>query len=114
MLNLAVQFMPQVISETFTLSLFTAVVLKLVLEGVVALKDRIKAGFKAATTPVGRVGAGLLLWGLLISSKFVVLELIGILFRDSVLPKVQYRVVPRSFRWFLKLLPQRFPKRPFR
>ncbi len=44
-LNLAVQFMPQVISETFTLSLFTAVVLKLVLEGVVALKDRIKARF---------------------------------------------------------------------
>ena len=83
-LNLAAQFMPQVISETFTLSLFTAVVLKLVLEAVVALKDRIKAGFKAATTPVGRVVAGLLLWGLLISSKFVVLELIALLFRDSV------------------------------
>ncbi|MHA6523983.1 hypothetical protein [Tessaracoccus sp. G1721] len=83
-LNLAVEYMPAVITETFTLSLVTAVVLKLVLEGVVALKDRIKAGFKAATTPVGRVGAGLLLWGLLISSKFVVLELIALLFQDSV------------------------------
>ena len=83
-LNLAAEYMPAVISETFTLSLLTAVILKLVLEVVVALKDRAKARFKAATTPVGRVVAGLLLWALLISSKFVVLELIALLFGDSV------------------------------
>ena len=37
-LNLAVQFVPSVISETFTLSLLTAVLLKVVLEVVVAGK----------------------------------------------------------------------------
>jgi len=29
-------------------------------------------------------------------------------------PKVRSRVVPHPFQWFLKLLPQRFLKRPFR
>src|SRR5215472_5001306 len=39
-LNLFVEYLPQVISETFTLSLLTAVLLKGVLEIVVAAKNR--------------------------------------------------------------------------
>ena len=53
-LNLAVQFVPAVLSETFTLSLLTAVLLKAVLEVVVALKGRVKHLFKAAVRPVGK------------------------------------------------------------
>ena len=83
-LNLAAQYLPLVITETFTLSLLTAVLLKVVLEVVVAVKNRFKARFKAATTPAGKVGAGLLLWGLLVSSKFVILELVAFVFGDSV------------------------------
>ena len=83
-LNLAAEYVPSVIAETFTLSLFTAVVLKLVLEGVVAVKDRLKTRLKAATTPVGRVVAGLALWLVLVGSKFVVLELVALLFGDRV------------------------------
>ncbi len=83
-LNLAAQYLPQVITETFTLSLLTAVLLKLVLEVVLRIKNRVKVRFKAATTIVGKVGAGLLLWAVLVGSKFVVLELVALLFGESV------------------------------
>jgi len=83
-LNLAAEYFPAVVTETFTLSLLTAVLLKVVLEVVVAAKDRLKARFKAASGPVGKVGVGLLLWALLIASKFVVLELIAFFFAEYV------------------------------
>ena len=83
-LNLAAEYVPQVITETFTLSLLTAVLLKLVLEGVVWCKDRVKARFKAAATVSARIGAGLLLWVLMVGSKFVVLELVALFFADQV------------------------------
>jgi hypothetical protein len=83
-LNLVVEYFPAVITETFTLSLLTAVLLKLVLEVVVAIKDRVKARLKAATGPAGKIGGALLLWLLLVSSKFVVLELVALAFGDRV------------------------------
>lgn len=83
-LNLAIEYVPSVISETFTLSLLTAVLLKSVLEVVVRIKNRVKGRLKAAETPAAKVGSGLLLWLLLVGSKFVVLELVAIVFGDSV------------------------------
>ena len=83
-LNLAVEYFPLIVTETFTLSLLTAVLLKVVLEGVVWAKNRMKARFKAATTLGGRIGAGLLLWLLVFGSKFVVLELVAFFFADQV------------------------------
>lgn len=50
-LNLFVEYLPNVISETFTLSLLTAVLLKVVLEVVLVAKNRVKARFKGAATP---------------------------------------------------------------
>lgn len=83
-LNLAVEYFPAVITETFTVSLLTAVLLKLVLEVVVAIKNRVKARLRAATGPAGKLGGALLLWLLLVSSKFVVLELVALTFGDRV------------------------------
>jgi len=83
-LNLFVEYFPQVVSETFTFSLLTAVLLKGVLEVVVAVKKRVKARFRAASTPFGKVVAAFTLWLVLFGSKFVVLELIHLVFRDSV------------------------------
>jgi hypothetical protein len=83
-LNLAVEYLPMVITENFTLSLLTAVLLKVVLEVVIAIKDRVKARFRAATSPAGKIGSGLLLWLLLVASKFVVLELIALAFGSQV------------------------------
>lgn len=53
-LNLAVQYLPAVISETFMLSLLTAILLKAVLEVVVWIKNRVKVRLKAARTPWAR------------------------------------------------------------
>jgi hypothetical protein len=83
-LNLFVEYLPQVISETFTLSLLTAVLLKGVLEVVVAAKNWVKTRFREASTPMGKVVAALLIWVVLFGSKFLVLEAVGLLFRDRV------------------------------
>lgn len=83
-LNLFVEYLPQVLSETFTLSLLTAVLLKGVLEVVVAAKNRVKKRFREASTPLGKVAAGLLLWLVLFGSKFLVLEAVDLVFGDRV------------------------------
>ena len=44
----------------------------------------IKRRFKAARTPLAKVAAGLLLWALMVGSKFVVLEVIAFFFADRV------------------------------
>jgi hypothetical protein len=83
-LNLFVEYLPQVISETFTLSLLTAVLLKGVLEIVVAAKNRVKARFRAASTPTGKAVAAVMLWAVLFGSKFLVLEVVALVFGDRV------------------------------
>ena len=83
-LNLFVEYFPQVLTETFTLSLLTAVLLKGVLEVVVAAKNRVKARLRAASTLSGKVIAAVLLWVVLFGSKFLVLEAVDFVFGDSV------------------------------
>ena len=83
-LNLFVQYLPKVISETFTLSLLTAVLLKVVLEVVLAGKNRVKRRFRQASSTAGKVAAALLLWVLLVGSKYVVLEAVALVFGSRV------------------------------
>jgi hypothetical protein len=83
-LNLFVEYFPQFISETFTFSLLTAGLLKAVLEIVIAVKNRLKVRFRLAPTPAGKVVAGLLLWLVLVGSKFLVLETLHLLFGTRV------------------------------
>lgn len=83
-LNLFVEYLPQVLSETFTLSLLTAVLLKGVLELVVLAKDKVKTRFREAASPIGKVGAALLLWLVMFGSKFVVLEAVDLAFGSRV------------------------------
>lgn len=79
-LNLFVEYLPQVLTETFTISLLTAVLLKGILEVVVAAKNRVKARFRAAKTPSGKVIAAVMLWAVLFGSKFLVLEAVDLVF----------------------------------
>lgn len=83
-LNLFVEYLPQVLAESFTLSLLTAALLKGVLEVVVVGKDRMKARFRAAETPVGKVVAAVGLWAVAFGSKFLVLEAVDLVFADRV------------------------------
>ena len=79
-LNLAAELVPVVISESFAMSLVTAVILKVVLEVVVVVKGRVKGRLKTARSPMGRVLFALLLWVVLVGSKFVVLKLEALVF----------------------------------
>lgn len=78
------QLFPAVISETFLLSLLTAILLKVVLEIVVWVKKkalaRVRSDEGAARRAVGVVILVLVLPG----SKFLVLELVALLFGDDV------------------------------
>lgn len=83
-LNLAIEYVPAVISESFTLSLLTAVLLKVTLELVVLLKVRILTGLRSATTRGAKTAAALSLWAVAAGSKFVVLQLVDLAFGDAV------------------------------
>ena len=83
-LNLAVEYLPSVISEGFTLSLLTAVLLKVALEVVILLKGWILARLRAADTRAVQVAIGILLWVVAAGSKLVVLELVDLVFGDRV------------------------------
>lgn len=83
-LNLAIEYVPSVISEGFTLSLLTAVLLKIALELVIVLKSWVIDRFRAATTHRSKVVAALSLWVVAAGSKLVVLELVDLVFGDAV------------------------------
>lgn len=83
-LNLAIEYVPAVISEGFTLSLLTAVLLKVALEVVLAAKNTVLARFRTAPTRRAKVTSALLLWVVAAGSKIVVLELVAFVFGDAV------------------------------
>lgn len=83
-LNLADQFIPAVITETFLISVLTAILFKVVLEVVVVLKSRVFDRIRGAKRPIGRVLGIALLFVVLAGSKFVVLLLVDLIFGDAV------------------------------
>jgi hypothetical protein len=83
-LNLAIQYLPQVISETFTLSLLTAAVLKVTLEVVLRLKGAVLIRLRGAITRPTRAAFAVALWVVAAGSKLVVLWLIDIAFGGAV------------------------------
>jgi hypothetical protein len=83
-LNLAIEYVPSVISEGFTLSLLTAGLLKLALEVVILVKGRIVIRLRAATTRTSKLAAAVSLWVVAAGSKLVVLELVDVVFGDAV------------------------------
>ena len=82
-LGLFVQFFPEVISESFTITLLTAVLLKLVLEIVTWAKKSLLARLRSRRG-VRRALNGFVLLLVLPGSKFVVLELTALVFRGEV------------------------------
>ena len=83
-LSVFVEYVPRVISETFTLSLFAAVLLKGVLEVVLVAKKRVVGRFRQASGPGGKVAAAVMVWAVLFGSKFLVLEAVNLVFGDRV------------------------------
>ena len=83
-LNLFVQYVPKVITESFTISIFTAVVLKLLIEVISRLEHRIRGWFDRREGQVWRALGVATMFCILFLSKFVVLEVIDIIFGERV------------------------------
>jgi hypothetical protein len=83
-LELFVQYLPKVITESFTVSIFTAVILKLLIDGISWLEHRAQ-GWVSRREGSGWRALGLVVTFLILFlSKFVVLEVIDIIFGDRV------------------------------
>ncbi|MBD7957856.1 hypothetical protein H9651_09425 [Microbacterium sp. Sa4CUA7] len=83
-LNLATEYFPTVLMETFTISLLTAVMLKLVLELVLHAKTRVLRRVRDSSTLSRRIVSIAMLVLLLPASKFLVLWLEDAVFGDAV------------------------------
>ncbi len=83
-LNLAAEYFPQVVAETFTVSILTALMLKVVLEVVLAVKKRVRGRLSRASGALGKLLGALSLWVVLAGSKVLVLEVEDLLFGDRV------------------------------
>lgn len=83
-LGLFTQFLPNVITESFIVSLLTAVLFKLALEVIAMLKTRILDRVRASRTAARKTLNAALLLVLGAGSKFVILWLTDLVFGDAV------------------------------
>ncbi|MFE6964151.1 hypothetical protein ACFVAJ_03500 [Agromyces sp. NPDC057679] len=83
-LGLFTQFFPTVITESFLVSLLTAVLFKLALEVIAVFKQRILERVRASRTPARKTLNAALLLVLGAGSKFLILWLTDLLFGDAV------------------------------
>jgi len=83
-LNLAIEYIPSVISESFTLSIVTALLLKITLEVVRFLEAPIMKRLKGSSVKRQKAFWASALWVLLVGTKLIVLELIAVVFGDYV------------------------------
>lgn len=83
-LNLFVEYAGSVVIDSFTISIFTAILLKILLDLVLALEHRVSEYFKRKDRPISKVLRVVSVWGILFLSKFVILEVVDVVFGDHV------------------------------
>jgi len=83
-LNLFAEYSADIYIHTFTLSLFTAVVLKILLSLIIRLEHSITQFFKKFTGRVYKVLNIIIVFSILFFSKFLIIEIINIIFGQYV------------------------------
>lgn len=83
-LNLFVEFNGGVVIDSFTISIFTAVLLKALLALIIGFEHRVKGLFDAREGAVFGVAGVVATFAILFLSKFVILEAVDIVFGDEV------------------------------
>jgi FlaA1/EpsC-like NDP-sugar epimerase len=78
-LNLFVEYNSKIIIDSFTISIFTAVLLKILLEIILKLEHQVAAFFEGR-----KVLQIFFAWIILFGSKFVILEIVDIVFGEHV------------------------------
>jgi len=83
-LNLFVEYIDAIIIDSFTISILTAVALKALLDLIIGFEHRVNASFQERGGTVNKILGVVATLSILFLSKFVILEVIDILFRDHV------------------------------
>jgi hypothetical protein len=83
-LNLFVEYSDAIIIDSFTLSILTAVLLKLLLDALVGFEHRVGAWFKARDGTFFRVAGPITVFAILFFSKFLILEIVDLVFGEHV------------------------------
>ncbi len=83
-LNLFVEFVHTIVIDSFAISILTAVLLKLMVDAVKGLEQRVSAYFAAKPGAISKVLRVVAVWLILFLSKFVILEAVNIVLGDHV------------------------------
>lgn len=83
-LNLFAQYSEDIYFETFTISLLTAIVLKAIMFVIIGLEHRVTKYFNKKEGQIFKVLNVIIVFLILFLSKFVILEIIDIVFREKV------------------------------
>lgn len=83
-LNLFVEYSDAIVIDSFTISIFTAFVLKILLDIVLAAEHRVSDFFAQREGQVAKVLRIVSVWLILFLSKFLILEVIDIIFGEHV------------------------------
>ena len=83
-LNLFVEFSPNVVIDSFYISLLTALLLQFLLKVTINIEHRVAAYFSAKPGGLAKFLRYFVAWLILFTSKFVILEAISFAFEDEV------------------------------
>ncbi len=83
-LNLFVEYSYAIEIDSFTISILTAVVLKLLLDGITAAEHAVAEYLSARDRPLSKVLRVFAVWLILFLSKFMILEVVDFVFGDHV------------------------------
>jgi hypothetical protein len=83
-LNLFVEFSDSVVIDSFYISILTAVLLRLLLGATLHVEHRVARYFAAKTSPASKAVRWAMTFLILFTSKFVILEVVDLVFRAHV------------------------------
>jgi hypothetical protein len=83
-LNLFVEFNPKIIIDSFTISILTAILLKILLEIILRFEHRVADFFRSRPGRLSNFLRIMSTWIILFLSKFLILEVVDFVFGDHV------------------------------
>ena len=83
-LNLFVEYVEKVVIDSFTISIFTAILLKALLDVILGLEHRVAHFFEARPGKLSKFLRIMSTWLILFLSKFLILEVVDLVFGDHV------------------------------
>ena len=83
-LNLFVEYVEKVVIDSFTISIFTAILLKALLDVILGLEHRVAHFFEARPGKLSKFLRIMSTWVILFLSKFFILEVVDFVFGDLV------------------------------